>query len=486
MVIEKRRFKKIDNNGSRVLACFARSYDENHVKSGRIHLISSVVLTRYEFFQSQSMIENMNNPENNYKDLYTVFNIVDEDDISLENLDGYKYKVDEVNQRIRFIHLPMSTLLGLGLFANDDYKFSDMEKNFRNNIFGEKNLKNKDNENICRDSLFIFSNEYWGNIVLDFNKRGIDISGGTGPKRHVLNTVNITLYEYLEILYDKRIDFLKKYIVYNGFDSPYLSSKVNLKHLKSIIDIFSPNNLELLKWKDVKDIITDDGNINLNNVKRFYYNMYKNKNKDNKKKRLNTENLSINIMTEIYNYVKYFNFLINWYVTYQFINPIIYVKEKFCKLKEKEVFSLKALERNYEILKENGWSIEDGYAKTGYDGFILVEKTIELEKENKKNKDEISNLKQILENENKKIEKFEKELLDKNVFELEKLLSDIETKNKKNNINIKKDNGIINDMKFFKRSLRQNLIKEFDRGIDKRFYSTFNRKFVTVRKRLKN
>ena len=109
-----------------------------------------------------------------------------------------------------------------------------------------------------------------------------------------------------------------------------------------------------------------------------------------------------------------------------------------------------------------------------------------MEKENKKNKDEISNLKQILENENKKIEKFEKELLVKNVFELEKLLSDIETKNKKNNINIKKDNGIINDMKFFKRSLRQNLIKEFDRGIDKRFYSTFNRKFVTVRKRLKN
>jgi hypothetical protein len=162
MMTKKHIFQKIPDNGFKILACFTRSIDEYHKSTNRIHLISSIVLTRYEFHISLSMIRSLSLSENNYKNKYYVFNIVDENDSILEIIDGFKCFIEhKCDERLVYIHLPISTLLGLAIFENDDYKVLNFyNKNLKTNVFGEKDLKEKNFDILCQDSVFIFSNEY--------------------------------------------------------------------------------------------------------------------------------------------------------------------------------------------------------------------------------------------------------------------------------------------------------------------------------------
>ncbi len=78
--------KKIFNevNENIILACFARSYDDSHIKNKKIHLVSSVVYSNYEVnvnsidldFLQEKIVNGM------YRSTYYIFNVdvdVDED-----------------------------------------------------------------------------------------------------------------------------------------------------------------------------------------------------------------------------------------------------------------------------------------------------------------------------------------------------------------------------------------------------------------------
>ena len=56
-------------------------------------------------------------------------------------------------------------------------------------VCSDKYKKNKDFDAVISNSLFIFNNLYWSNMILTFKMSGYDISGGTEFKRHLLCTL---------------------------------------------------------------------------------------------------------------------------------------------------------------------------------------------------------------------------------------------------------------------------------------------------------
>jgi hypothetical protein len=215
-----------------LLACFARSYDEVHIKSERIHLACSVVMSSYNisFYEIDYSFLKEKMERGMYRSTYYVFNVVDEynnkhnlplidlfDDIknneAIENIEGC----------VRFINIGLEALLTM--LVDDGNKFN-ITNDFITNIFGDKESTKKNFDSICQDSVFIFRNIRWSSIVLLFKLKGIDISGGTSSKRHLLSTVDATLKEFLDLFYGYNTNFINKHIIYESFKNKdgYLSS----------------------------------------------------------------------------------------------------------------------------------------------------------------------------------------------------------------------------------------------------------------------
>lgn len=96
-------------------------------------------------------------------------------------------------------------------------------------IFGEIGDKEKNNKLLWQNSLFIFYKYMWSSIVLNFKLNGIDISGGSISKRHVLKTVQYELIERMRLMYGFE-EF--QHIIHSNLTDPFLSSTIPLKEYK--------------------------------------------------------------------------------------------------------------------------------------------------------------------------------------------------------------------------------------------------------------
>ena len=74
----KKKFIKSDD--ILLLVCFARSFDEEHIKSKRIHLVSSVVNSSYVINYNNIDFEFLREKMGKglYRSTYYVFNVIDE------------------------------------------------------------------------------------------------------------------------------------------------------------------------------------------------------------------------------------------------------------------------------------------------------------------------------------------------------------------------------------------------------------------------
>jgi hypothetical protein len=260
-----KKFLKMDDK--LLLVCFARSYDKIHIKSKRIHLVSSVVSSSYGFdlndidysFLKEKMERKM------YRSTYYVFNVVDEyankENLALidrlYNIDNRGVTINNYYNCVRVINIGINSLL---TFLEDDGNKLNITNDFITDIFGDIDSKKKNFDSICQDSVFIFRNICWSSIVLLFKLKGIDISGGSNSKRHILSTVDATLKEFLDLFYGYNTDFINKYIIYESFKNKngYLSSFINLDFYKNMLennknlkDFFEETNI---CWKDIGKI----------------------------------------------------------------------------------------------------------------------------------------------------------------------------------------------------------------------------------------
>jgi hypothetical protein len=153
----------IKSNDVLLLVCFTRSYDETHIKNKRIHLISSVASSSYDIDMSNIDFEFLREKieKGMYRSTYYVFNVVDElnnkDEIPLINrFDNIMNNKAIVNfyDCVRVINIGFSALLTL----LENGENLNITNDFIKEIFGDIDLKKKDFDSICQDSIFIFRN----------------------------------------------------------------------------------------------------------------------------------------------------------------------------------------------------------------------------------------------------------------------------------------------------------------------------------------
>ena len=85
---------------------------------------------------------------------------------------------------------------------------------------------------------------------------GVNISGGTSPKRHLLNSVDAILKEFLDILFCYKSEFIKKYIIYESQkkSSNYiLSSSIPRSFYEKWLEFLTKgcSNLEEMRLEEV-------------------------------------------------------------------------------------------------------------------------------------------------------------------------------------------------------------------------------------------
>jgi hypothetical protein len=161
----------IKSNDVLLFACFARSYDAEHLKRKRIHLISSVVASSYEIdLENLNMSFLREKIENGmYRSTYYIFNVVDEfsEDITYPLINVTKdNNILNINRNavhnyfncIRVINISYATLL---TFLEYDGKIINLTENFTKEIFGDIEIKDNKFNSICQDSVFIFRNVQW-------------------------------------------------------------------------------------------------------------------------------------------------------------------------------------------------------------------------------------------------------------------------------------------------------------------------------------
>ena len=85
---------------------------------------------------------------------------------------------------------------------------------------------------------------------------GVDISGGTSPKRQLLSTTDSDLNNQLNYIYNYDHDFITKEIIYKSFNSkePILSPKIPIKFNKN----FNNKTLNLIRNYKIDDSIKID------------------------------------------------------------------------------------------------------------------------------------------------------------------------------------------------------------------------------------
>lgn len=420
-----------------LLVCFARSYDETHIKSKRIHLTSSVVMSSYDInfsdidfsFLKEKMERGM------YRNSYYVFNVVNEYD----NRDGLplidrfynienKKAVQNYYNCVRVINIEFDTLL---TYLEDDGNKLNITNDFITDIFGNIESTKKNFDSICQDSVFIFRNTSWSNIVLFFKLKGIDISGGSNSKRHILSTVDATLKEFLDLLYGYNTNFINKHIIYESFKNKdgYLSSLIDLNVYKNMLDdnkYFNDKLQEKTSWKNIEKISKELSN-------------------------WDTSGQEKGIPFLISNYIFIFTHLVKiWKVSSE---------EKKIKNLKIKIEELKiSLEKYKREIDEDKKIIADSKTFRDEVGIKQFEENMSINSNNYSAiENEIDNLNEEISKEYKKIDE---EINDKNLNQVYDMVSKLETVKNKNRVNIK-------DL-YPRRTKKQNFVTA------KREYSTFS------------
>lgn len=244
-----------NNENFAILANFARSFDCHHNDSNRIHLISSLCLIKpNEMSLVNEFLKNYSSWDDD--EMFYVF-------IISPNSNNQTNKDITYKDNLCIIQLTINELIShLG--------FTDKNNQIFENVFGDLNLKFKKFDVISQQSIFIFIDQMWSNILLNFKINKVDISGGSTPKRHILQTVDYQLVLHmLKIFKDRKII---KNMIYNSFSDPILSSSVPLNYyenfLNNIINIYN------IKVKDIEIIPSIIKNSINNNESELFNNNY--------------------------------------------------------------------------------------------------------------------------------------------------------------------------------------------------------------------
>lgn len=201
----------IINSSSSILGCFTRSFDKHH--SGNMHLISSVLYIEKLTWKNIINLIDINERNGNENDTITIFIV--SNNLKTENRENEMLSKDM--GKVRVIFTTLSYLIGQLTFnKSKDVEFTSF---FGNNYTTYKNF-----DHLYSKSLFIFSDLTWSNVVLSFKLSGINISGGTISKRHILDSVHYQLINYINIL---GIDeYQMKKIIYDSSRNPILSQSI--------------------------------------------------------------------------------------------------------------------------------------------------------------------------------------------------------------------------------------------------------------------
>lgn len=248
--------KNIENGGGFSILCsLARSFDENHKKQNSIHLISSIVLLKSNLDLSY-LDERFSLSTWKINEKVFLFIVLDRKYFIDNNLDVYNPLILDRN-KIVFIFITLEGLLGI----------SNSKENTFEILFGCKSLFQKDFDLIGKNCFFLFLNITWWNILLFFKYRGIYISGGTTPKRHLLSTTDATLKNLLDIWFNFDVKLINK-VIYESFNdnNKYLSSTIPYSIKSEIESEFKDFNNIFLQTYNVKaSILLSDEYSNLRN-----------------------------------------------------------------------------------------------------------------------------------------------------------------------------------------------------------------------------
>lgn len=249
-MLNNRNNTNISNKANyQILASFARSFDKSHIESGRIHLLSSIYLSKGNDSLNiisvlKSYVQGHHSGIFNSK-LY-IFILVNEDVYKYG--ERYKELASGFYNNIVIVYTTLERLIyHIGLLSKEkDDLFSS--------IFGDQDIESKDFDSIASQSLFIFDNQLWSNIVLKFKLHNIDISGGSIPKRHVLHTVDYQLAINLFKLFGDSIDLNKN--LYFSSKDPILSSSISLDWLDE--SILNKSAIQKLTIEGCENLLKDD------------------------------------------------------------------------------------------------------------------------------------------------------------------------------------------------------------------------------------
>src|SRR5579863_2718112 len=132
-----------------ICACFARSFDEFHVKNKKIHLISSIVSFEDNIESIENSLENLNSWSVYSREIKYLFVVLE-----VKNVEGYE---DQIQLNRNYINLLKLENLVV-IFVSIDQLIGHLSFTIKNNelfenIFGNKDLKAKDFDNIYQNSL---------------------------------------------------------------------------------------------------------------------------------------------------------------------------------------------------------------------------------------------------------------------------------------------------------------------------------------------
>ena len=220
----------IEDDNFAVVACFTRSLDEFHLKNERVHLISSICLLKKD--QLNELYQNINNLSSGSEENFFVFKINNtlSDDTR------------EVYENLYIINLSIYKLLCVLGFTN-------LKNDLFDNLFGDSRLNSKDVESICSNSLFIFENEMWSNILLNFKINNVAVSGGSISKRHVIHTVELQLILILLRLFGNENKV--RNIFYQNYNNSILSSSIPLEYYENFLEF--KDSIKELKVSEIMD-----------------------------------------------------------------------------------------------------------------------------------------------------------------------------------------------------------------------------------------
>ena len=237
-----------NNDSFAIIASLARSFDTSHIENNRIHLISSIFLLEYSHF------DNIRTYLESYKDTEKINYVF----ILTPNLVGkIKPEVTDHDGLI-MIRCSIATFLKILLFSEDS-------ESLFNNIFGKFDLESKDFDTISQQSIFVFLNQTWSNVVLNFKINKVDVSGGNISKRHVLQTVDLQLVLFLLNIFNES---KLPNVIHNSLNNSILSSSIPIDFYNKFAGI------DLLNSK-VKDLnissVIDDPSIYVDSLIREKY-----------------------------------------------------------------------------------------------------------------------------------------------------------------------------------------------------------------------